>query len=549
MMELMQRVAGRVLSGGALLAGLLLLVGCEAAYKPDIAGALYSGNYGRVRVELHDRLAEDRGDRDYVLTRMRAAVMTMADGYPHAANVLFEELYDTLRIQGLNADRTVASIVVNENVKIWKGEPFEQALAFTYYGLQQASLGSWDNARAALDNALFYLRDFRTEDDEGQQLDITAIAERATAEDAEEDYLDAGYVAERSDYALGYLLAGIANQQLAREEEANENLALADRLVVGLDETVKTLRARAYNTVLVVGWGLGPAKRAEGLDGALAVFRARTGSGLEKLRVSVGGEGVGSFPVVTNVNRMATDHRWNNLEDVRTFKAIAGTGLLYGGLAATQAGLNNDDNTLVLAGVIAAASGALLKASARADTRYCEAFAQRYYVVPLMLEKGQTIELALEGKPGSRLVLAGLGPPGETELAQLRYVRLPTGPGLEQRRWATSGEVCYETDWAAATLSLHGEAGWPLPLGGRDARTPDEAMLQELLDRGVLPGITYGQLLGAYRDEGWRLTVQDQYGRAGLHVLEGGRSLVAPLAGTTGFVRLFGRIHPAYAGE
>ncbi|MEQ9453854.1 MAG: hypothetical protein RLN76_04590 [Phycisphaeraceae bacterium] len=526
-----------------------LLTACNKPLDPRIADSLYSGNYARARVAMQQQITADRSDRDYVLDRMRTALLTMADGYPHAANLTFEQLYDTLRIQGLNADRTTASVVINEGVKIWKGEPFEQALAFTYYAMQQASLDSWDNSRAALDNALFYLRDFGT-DDEGNLLNKTDIANRASGPDAQDDYLDAGYIVDASNFTLGYLLSGIANLQLARPEEGNENLAFAQKLVPQLEATVNTLRNDDYNTILVVSWGLGPQKRAEGLDGALAVFRPRTASDNAPLEVQLNNNTIGTFPVVTDVNQMAADHRWNNLEDVRTFKAIAGTGLVIGGLAATKAGIDNDNQTLVLAGLIAAGSGALLKASAKADIRYCEATPQRFYLVPLKLAGtgDDRIQLQIAGKPGSRLVLAGLSPPTRPQ-AQLRYVRMPTSPGVEQRPWATSGQVCYHTDHAQPTLPLTGDNALPLPLGGRDARTPDDQMLNDLVQANLIPNLTWGTLLDLYRTQNIKLTVQDQYGQTGLHVLEGGKSLVSPLPGTTGFTRLFGQIHPSFKGN
>ncbi|QDU70239.1 hypothetical protein [Mucisphaera calidilacus] len=540
--------ASRLARCAASLAGLLLillLAACSSPHRIEIDNALYSGNYGYARVEIQDDMEDDRDDRDYILDRMRVALLTMADGYPHAANTTFEELYDTLRIQGINADRTVASVVVNEGVKIWKGEPFEQALAFTYYGLQQASLGQWGNARAALDNALFYLRDFADDDEE---FDKVELAERATDPDADEDYLDAGYIAQPSNYTLGYLLNGIANHQLGRPDESNEMLAFAAGLNPKLKETTELIRGGDYNTVLVVAWGLGPKKTAEGMDGAIAMFRPRTLSDNATLRVRHNEQDLGPFPVVTNVNQMATDHRWNNLEDVRVFKSIAGTAMVYGGLTAAQAGANNDNEALVIAGLVTALSGAMLKATASADTRYCEATAQRYYVVPLKLEPGKTVELTISGKPGSRLVLAGLDPPSGPR-AQLRYVRLPTGPAIEQRPWATSGKVCYHTPYAKATIPLTADAAKPLPAGGRDARPPSDEVLADLLVVNAVPNITYGSLIEMYRREKWLLTIQDQYGRVGLHVLEGGRSLVSPLPGTTGFARLFGQIHPAYRGK
>ena len=94
-----------------------------------------------------------------------------------------------IRDRGLNKDKTVRSVVFTEGVKVWKGEPFEQAMALVYYGFVQASQGSWDNARAAASNALFYLRDFEGEDEEENAtrvIDTEEIARLAAAYEAKQ---------------------------------------------------------------------------------------------------------------------------------------------------------------------------------------------------------------------------------------------------------------------------------------------------------------------------------------------------------------------------
>jgi hypothetical protein len=63
---------------------------------------------------------------------------------------------------------------------------------------------------------------------------------------------------------------------------------------------------------------------------------------------------------------------------------------------------------------------------------------------------------------------------------------------------------------------------------------------------GYLRGLTLNDLRELYRLEGIAWTIEDQQGYVDAHVLEGGRSLVSPLVGTTGFARVFGQVHPPY---
>ena len=519
---------------------------------------LSQGDYARPRTELRQHLEPKRSDRAYLLDRMRVGVLTLADGYPESAQTIFEKVYDILRTQGINRDKTVASVVLNEDVKIWKGEPFEQALAMAFYSMTQAELGSWDNARAAANNSLFALRDFG-EDEDGNRIDTYEIARRAVeyeraieAGDSPDEalkkanYLDNGYAVRDSDFTLGYLLAGIANQQLGRLDEADDHFLRVLEINDQLDRLVQALRDNRYNTILIVSYGLGPRKEGYGPDNALARFTPRFASDDGELRVRFGPGTGRMYPAVTDVNLMASDHMWNNMEDIRSAKSTLGTVMLLGGLIATDYGSSrrgNDDAVII--GVSAMLAGAVMKAGAHVDTRYCDVMPQRFYVVPLYLsDTGEPITLNVQGRPGSKLVVSGLDPPGPMSIgkAQLRYVHLVSNrnPNTEAPDWATSGQVYYGNPYNGT------HADGPYILGGTDTSPPNTSVLRAYQNAGHLTGLTLADLRELYRSEGIEFTTEDQHGYVGRHVLEGGRSLVSPLPGTTGFARLFGRVHPPY---
>jgi tetratricopeptide (TPR) repeat protein len=521
--------------------------------------ALRTGNYAGPRTDIHQQMQPKRSDRAYLLDRMRVGVLTMADGYPQSAQTIFEDVYDVLRTQGINKDKTVASVVLNEDVKIWKGEPFEQALALSYYAMVQAELGSWDNTRAAANGSLFHLRDFG-EDEQGERIDTYEIARRAVeyeraieAGDSSDEalkkanYLDNGYVVRDSNFTLGYLLAGIANQQLGRTREADDHFLRVMELDDRQDRLIEALRSGQYNTVLVVSYGLGPRKEGYGPDNALARFTPRFPSDDGELRVRVGHVMGRTYIPVQDVNEMAADHMWNNLADVRSAKSTLGSVMLLGGLIAAEHGAShggNDDTLFVGLGALVA--GAILKAGAHVDTRYCDVMPQRFYVVPLYLsDTNERIELEIQSRPSSKLVLTGLGPPkGLNGSAQLRYIHLVStpNPAAPPPSWATSGEVLYKNPHTDAPAG----ADTPYILGGHDVRPPTQHVLNSYHRAGQLRGLTLADLRELYRAEGIRLTVEDQHGYTGRHLLEGGRSLVSPLPGTTGFARLFGQTHPRY---
>ncbi len=562
---------------------LCLLTACQAGPDTVLINHVANGQYGQARAHVLTNLTQDRSDRAYLLDRMKLAVVTLDDGYPEMAQTTFESVYNILRTQGINRDNTVASVVLTENVKFWKGEPFEQALAMIYYGCQQAAMGYWDNARAGAQSSLFNLKDFSghfaTGQDKPQLIDTEAILQRsiayerakakggdpdtATKQPDTSDFLNSGYAVHESDFVLGYMLNAIANRQLARDQEAQDNFAVAVRIKPDLAPLARELRGGNYNTVLVVGWGLGPQKVAYGPDGSLAKFTPRYLSDSAGLivRVQAGGASGGTsggtseggmqtrgvYPIVTDVNRMAADHMWNNLEDVRKAKSLIGDVMLAGGLIAAGVGVDQRNETAIYAGLGAAAAGLFLKATAHADTRHMEVFPQRFYIVPLQVAgPGDVIMLQVEGKPGSRLLLTGLAPPAPGQPALLRMVRLVSTANAPQ--WATSGQILYANDVAPASPGSQpsGPDMRPYIAGGRSSQPPTARAMAAYHQAGHYNGMTSNELANIYRAEGLYWDIGDMGGIGGKHLLEGGNIVLSPQAGTTGFARLFGQLHPPY---
>ncbi len=527
--------------------------GCKSdgkynAYFP--VHALYSAQYGEARAHVAANLSDDRRDRRYVLDRARLGMLTLADGYgPSAVNV-FTDVYELIRTQGLNEGRQVVAVAINEDLKIWKGEPFEQALTLAYTGMAHAQTGSWDNARAAANNALFYLRDFGYDEKTRNRLNQLELTRAAAAHDRNPDAgidLDHGYVVTESNFALGYLLHALASQQLDRPDEAGDYFRRAKELSPWATETIERFQSGDYNTVLIVSYGLGPQKVGVGPAESVAMFSPRTRSDDAALAVRVGGDGDGGSwqrtHWVTDVNDMADDHMWNNLEDVRKAKANVGETLMLAGAGAGLYGLSRGDEgstrdaSLAIAGGLLLA-GAVLREGAHADLRFNDAVPQRYYAVPLTLETfNEPITLQIDGQPSSRVVLRGLGPPESAGgRASLRYVRLPARPGNIPLNWATSERVTVGNPVTGRASER------PVPIlfeDGNDARPPTDDALDDYVHDPRLADLTLAELRDLYRQRGITWTIEDTGGVAGRHVLEGGRSLVAPMGGTVGFSRLF----------
>lgn len=424
----------------------LLLPACSP-YMPDLdlRSEVERADYAGARAKLEANLArEGSRQREFVLDSMRLGMVNLAAGAPGAAEPAFFQTFMTLRRQGINDDQTVAASFFGEGGTIfWKGEPFEQALAFTYVATTYAELGQWDNARAAAQASLFQLKSFgdaerapgkgapRTK----EEVAAEALRREQRRAGSFEDYIDHGYTPTRTDFALGYLLSGVANQALApadpdRAAEAQDNLREAFTLLPPLREVADRLISGRCNAVLVVDYGAGPQKIRYGPDGALTRFEARTPSDGRRLSVRVGAGQAEVFPWACDINRMSQDLMWNSFEDVRRAKSFIGDLLVTGGLITAGTGLGRNTSKertqQGLAGLGIALAGAALKASAAADLRFNEILPQRVYVAPVFIPSaGTPVVIAVEGDPGSGVMIADLPPPEAPDTLRLRYVRIP----------------------------------------------------------------------------------------------------------------------------
>ncbi len=521
---------------------LAMLVGGCASYRPDasLMSDVSRGRYGDARGRIAATMPSNRSDPGYLLARMKAGMVALADGLPEAAEPHLGEVYDLLRTQGLNADRTVPSIVVHEGVRIWKGEPFEQAMGYAYVALHDMVMADWGNARAAALDSIFLLRDFGRASD-GRSMTSIELAGRAAERDRDGgDHLSTGYTTVESDFALGYLLAGVASRMLDRPREAAEHFAKAEAVAPGLASLTSTLEHGDYDTLLVVDAGLGPEKIATGNDGVIAAFVPRDRGPASGLIVQQRGRAYTELPAVCDLNEMARDHRWNNLEDVRRVKSLLGSGLMVAGAAVA---IGSDDTEAQLAGLAMMLAGMAVRAGSKADTRHNELLPRFVYLVPVRAADGPvTVQVA--GKPRTRLMLAGLPAPARGETA-VRYARLladPYGTGFAPE-WATSGRVLYANDETSALDA----PTLPYILGGRCVRTPRPDLLVEYQRAGLPQDVSFGQLLELYRLEGLEPLPGTERRRARGHVLEGGRTVFTPQTGSAAFARLFGQEHQAYA--
>ena len=386
----------------ALLTLVLFLVGatgCAAARRnrqgDEGVAAYFAGDYQKSK-ELLQPLTEIP-DANYVLNNLRLGEAALTNGDLDTAERAYYRAYETLNAAGVNnAARSAATVLFNENVRIWLGEPYERAVANFQLGLIYYTKGQYDNARGAFENSLFKLRRYANEADQ-----------------------QSGYTEQESTFAVAYLMLGRSWQRLGREDLAADSFGKAVELDPSLREAADAETNARSNVLVVAEWGRGPEKVQEGAGGVAFASATLNTPRLPLPRVRVDGRplrlgGLATPAIDTNV--MALQRRWQTTDTFRAVKAVAGTGLLYGGLIAADAGLNSRNQDVAIAGAVAAGVGALLALSSTPDTRQWEMVPRTIYVIPLTLE------------PGTRDVTVSLPDPlGYGEVAhEFRNVPVPT---------------------------------------------------------------------------------------------------------------------------
>jgi tetratricopeptide (TPR) repeat protein len=343
--------------------------GCESASSREgraAAMSYVSGNFGGAYKRL-EKLAEEK-DENYVLNNLRFGATAMVLGDVNTAERAYVRAHEELNATSVNdPSRSFAAAAFNESVKIWRGEPYERAVANLNLGLIYFQRGDWNNARGAFENALFKLRDYQDGGDE--QFEI-----------------------KESDFAVALLLLGKCHQQLNRPDEARRYFDQVVSLRRDLEGTVEAVRDPRVNVILYVEYGYGPRKIAGELNGAVVAFSPTPGEAgrVPAPVVNVNGQNFDGPDVPTfDTVAMAADRRWQSIDTIRATKSVIGTGLMVAGAGTTMYGAHRDNDGAALVGIGMILAGALVSASSEADTRQWEMVPRAGFVIPMILPPGE----------------------------------------------------------------------------------------------------------------------------------------------------------------
>jgi tetratricopeptide (TPR) repeat protein len=351
-------------------------VGCASPQEKDARDAVvdfYAGEYHRAAKQLEP--LSKRTDENFVLNNLRLGSIELIAGNLVQAQAAFLRAYEVINSVGVNdGGRTLGAVLVSEKIKIWKGEPYERAMANFYLGLTYYIQHDYNNARAAFENALFKLRDYASNNEEKDQ----------------------NYSEQESTFVIGLVMLGRCWQHLGRDDLAKANFDRARQLRPDLTALTDPQTEADSNLLLVVEFGRGPRKVTDS-DGSMVGFSPtpEQAGRIPVPRVSIDDQIIDTSAfreAPIDLLQMAQERRWQDIDTIRAIKSVVGTGMIVGGAVEGARGVTGSGGrgrTDLIVGASLLAAGLLMKASSQADTRYWEMLPRTVFLIPLHVAPGQ----------------------------------------------------------------------------------------------------------------------------------------------------------------
>jgi tetratricopeptide (TPR) repeat protein len=370
-----------------------------------------AGDYSLAAKKLQPLAAKT--DENFALNNLRLGSADLALYDLQGAQDAFLKAYEVLNSFGVNnGGRTLGAVLVDEKIKIWRGEPFERAMANFYLGLIYYMQHDYNNARAAFENALFKLKDY---DDSNDNKDQFKQAD--------------------SNFVIATIMLGRCWQRLGRDDLARAQFDAVTRARPDLAPLANYERNAQSNLLLVVEYGHGPERKTT-FDGSILGFEPTPDEvgPIPSPRVEVDGEWVNPHPfheAPVDLLAMAQDRKWQSIDTIRAVKSAIGSGLLAGGAVEGFRGLNESGSrqrTDLIVGASLLAAGAVLKATSQSDVRGWDMLPRSIFLIPLRVPPGSH-DVTVEFRGGLRQTWHGLVAPESGDDTYLIHMqRYDSGP-------------------------------------------------------------------------------------------------------------------------
>ena len=347
------------------------LAGCDTTPRNQREAIIeyQTGDYSVSAQMLKANIAKK--DENFVLNNVRFGSAAIASGDLPGAEESFMAAYEVMNgVKTNDGGRTMGAAMVYEGIKVWKGEPFERAMAHYYLGMIFLLKNDYNNARAAFQNSLFKVREYASKDDL-------------------EHYKEA-----ESNFALGYFGVGFCDLRMGKIDLAQANFKKCVEIDPGLAQLCNDVQKPSMNTLIFVDAGMGPHKEGKGWyneESAFGPTPAEVGP-IPPVFVTCDGGAVNDpkIPYATvDTLAMAQQQHWQDIDTLKKVKAVLGTGMMAAGTGMAAYGAHEHNEGMMWAGLGTAVAGALVSASSTSDLRSWEMLPRTVYIVPAAIPPGQ----------------------------------------------------------------------------------------------------------------------------------------------------------------
>jgi len=256
---------------------------------------------GRQAFRRHDyataqnflKKSKNKANKNFVLYNLELGSAAFEGGNYHAARRAFERAAQAMRGYAGTAEGVV-SLVANESAKIFKGDPFEQAMANFYDGLIYYRWGDYNNARAAFHQAL--------------------MSDKSSAD---------GY---QEDFAVAQFMIGKCYRKIGQADNARISFEKA-RKACDSNPYFSREAIRDHNVLIILQLGKAPKKIATGPAGSLdeyvpGIYRETSA------RVYADGKLLGTSSPAVDLLRQARTSGRTAKDTIQAAKGAVKTGLL-----------------------------------------------------------------------------------------------------------------------------------------------------------------------------------------------------------------------------
>lgn len=303
--------------------------------------------------QKHFAEIKDETSKNFVLYNLEYASAAFEGGDYYTARRALERAAKVMRGYAGNVEGMV-SLIANESAKLFKGDPFEQAMANFYDGLIYYRWGDYNNARAAFFQAL--------------------MADKSSDDDYKEDF------------AVAQFMIGKCYQNLGQPDNARISFEKA-RKVYPENPFFSDDAINKHNVLIVLQLGKSPEKVAGGLAGSRDEY-VRGHYRENSAKVYANGKLLGESSLAVSLLHQAQTSGRSGKDAIQAAKGAVKTGLL------AAAAMQDDPHpALWLAGLLM---------PAEADLRQWDLLPGEVHLLSARLGPGSytiKIEFSEDGKP------------------------------------------------------------------------------------------------------------------------------------------------------